>query len=370
MELTVNLLLSTMVGLGIEMYEIPVSSKSGSYTIHIGSSKEPISVPGIAIVDSNTESHLLASDSAKYIFIEASEEVKTLPSCESVILRLNDLGLKRSDSISAVGGGTTQDLATLTASLYMRGVPWVYYPTTLMAMTDSCIGGKSAINAGDRKNLIGNFYPPSQIHINTRFLETNTDIDIVNGLSEAVKICFAKGPSVFEQYLSMPSSLMPSNDEGTAHLINHTLTTKKWFVEVDEFDVRERQLLNFGHSFAHALESATSYSIPHGTAVGIGMIAALRHPESSSSDSSTMLIDYSLKMLTRTKSSIIDGMKQFDETKFLAALDRDKKNSNEFLRLVLLSANDELELKSLERNEYQLQVALSSLNEAISEVVL
>ncbi len=352
------------------MYEISVSSNSGTYTIRINKSEDPISIPGIAIVDSNTKSHLVTDDSSEFIFVEASEEVKTLPSCESVILKLNDLGLKRSDTISAVGGGTTQDLATLAASLYMRGIPWVYYPTTLMSMTDSCIGGKSAINAGDRKNLIGNFYPPTEIQINTRFLETNSDIDIVNGLSEAVKICFARGASVFEQYLSMPSSLMPSNDEDTARLINHTLTTKKWFVEIDEFDVRERQLLNFGHSFAHALESATSYSIPHGTAVGIGMIAALKHPESSSTDSSKMLIDYSLKMLTRTKSSIIDGMKQFDEAKFLTALDRDKKNSNEFLRLVLLNANDELELISLERNNYQLQIALSSLNEAISEVIL
>jgi 3-dehydroquinate synthase len=358
------------VGLDTEMFEIPVSSKLGSYTINITSSIDPIAVPGIAIVDSNTKSHLVADDSANLIFVEASEDIKTLTSCESVILKLNDLGLTRSDSISAIGGGTTQDLATLTASLYMRGVSWIYYPTTLMSMTDSCIGGKSAINAGDRKNLIGNFYPPNEIRINTRFLETNSNIDIVNGLSEAVKICFARGSDAFERYISMPSSLQPGNDKNTAELINHTLSTKKWFVEIDEFDVKERQLLNFGHSFAHALESATHYSIPHGTAVGIGMIAALRHPESSSSDRSKVLIDYSLKMLELTKASIAEGMKQFDETKFVTALDRDKKNSSEYLRLVLLNGNDELELISLERNDYQLQIALSSLKEAISEVLL
>lgn len=352
------------------MFEIPVSSKLGSYTIYVDSSSDPISVPGIAIVDSNTKSHLATENSANLIFVEASEDIKTLPSCESVILKLNDLGLKRSDSISAIGGGTTQDLATLTASLYMRGIPWVYYPTTLMSMTDSCIGGKSAINAGDRKNLIGNFYPPNEIRINTRFLETNSNIDIVNGLSEAVKICFARGVEAFDHYISMPSALNPGNDEGTAELINHTLSTKKWFVEIDEFDVKERQLLNFGHSFAHALESATKYSIPHGTAVGIGMIAALRHPESSSSDRSKALIDYSLKMLDLTKESISQGMTQFDEAKFVTALDRDKKNSKEYLRLVLLNKNDELELVSLERNDHQLQTALSSLKEAISEVLL
>ncbi len=370
MELTVSLLLSTMVGVSTEMYEISVSSKSGSYSIYIDKSQGPLSIPGISIVDSNTKSHVFAENSSECIFIDASEEIKTLPSCESIIIKLNDLGLTRSGSINAVGGGTTQDLATLAASLYMRGVPWVYYPTTLMSMTDSCIGGKSAINAGDRKNLIGNFHPPTEIRINTRFLETNSDIDIVNGLSEAVKICFARGASAFEQYLSMPSSLAPGNDEDTARMINHTLTTKKWFVEIDEFDLHERQLLNFGHSFAHALESATSYLIPHGTAVGIGMIAALKHPESSGSDRSKKLINYSLKMLDRTKSSISDGMKLFDEAKFVTALDRDKKNSNEYLRLILLNANDELEITSLERNDYQLQIALSSLNEAISEVLL
>jgi 3-dehydroquinate synthase len=361
---------STMVGLGIEMYEIYVSSKSGTYAIHIENSVDPISIPGIAIVDSNTRTHLVFKESAKFVLIVASEENKTLNSCESLIITLNDLGLSRNNTLSAVGGGTTQDLATLTSSLYMRGVEWVYYPTTLMSMTDSCIGGKSAINAGDRKNLIGNFYPPSKIQINTRFLETNSDIDIVNGLSEAVKICFAKSASAFERYLSMSSSLTPGNDEDTARLIHHTLSTKKWFVEIDEFDVRERQLLNFGHSFAHALESATNYSIPHGTAVAIGMIAALKHPTSGSSEKSNLLIEYSLKLLDRTKGSISDGLQQFDEAKFVRALDRDKKNSNEYLRLVLLNSNDELEITSLARNDYQLQIALASLNEAISEVLL
>ena len=361
---------STMVGLGIEMYEIPVSSKSGTYVIQIENSVDPISIPGIAIVDSNTRTHLVFKESAKFVFIVASEETKTLNSCESLIIMLNDLGLSRNNTLSAVGGGTTQDLATLTSSLYMRGVEWVYYPTTLMSMTDSCIGGKSAINAGNRKNLIGNFYPPSKIQINTRFLETNSDIDVVNGLSEAVKICFAKSASAFEQYLSMSSSLTPRNDEETARLIHHTLSAKKWFVEIDEFDVRERQLLNFGHSFAHALETATNYSIPHGTAVAIGMIAALKHPTSGSSQRSNLLIEYSLKLLDRTKGSISDGLQQFDEAKFVRALDRDKKNTNDYLRLVLLNSNDELEITSLERNDYQLQIALASLNEAISEVLL
>ena len=351
------------------MYEIPVLSKSGSYTIHIDRSEQPISITGIAIADSNTKSHIDPYDLESIIFIEASENVKTLLSCESVIIKLNDLGLARNESLSAIGGGATQDLATLVASLYMRGVSWQYYPTTLMSMTDSCIGGKSAINAGDRKNLIGNFYPPSKIHINTRFLETNSKIDIVNGLAEAVKICFARGADVFDQYLSLPASLNPGNDENTVKLINLTLTSKKWFVEIDEFDAGERQLLNFGHSFAHALESATSYKIPHGTAVGIGMIAALKHPGSLKSEKARMLMNYTLKILELTKPSIKEGMSHFDQEKFLVSLTRDKKNSNNFLRLVLLNAGNELELVSLERSDYQLKVALEAINAATKEVL-
>jgi 3-dehydroquinate synthase len=351
------------------MYEITIASKSGSYMIHIDGSEEPLTITGIAIADSNTKSHIDAYDVGSIIFIEASEKVKTLPSCESVIIKLNDLGLARSESLSAIGGGTTQDLVTLVASLYMRGVSWRYYPTTLMSMTDSCIGGKSAINAGDRKNLIGNFYPPNKIYVDTRFLETNSNIDMVNGLSEAAKICFARGAEAFDQYLSLPASLNPGNDENTARLINHTLTSKKWFVEVDEFDARERQFLNFGHSFAHALESATSYKIPHGIAVGIGMIAALKHPVSLKSKKAEMLTNYSLKILELTRSSIVEGMLHFDQEKFVVALARDKKNSKEFLRLVLLNSSDELELVSLERNDYQLQVALEALNAAIAEVL-
>jgi len=350
------------------MFEIVIKSNSGNYRIAIGSSSNFIDLDGYAIVDNNLANHLSTS-SKNCIFVEASESIKTLTSCESLILKLNDLGLKRGDLLNAVGGGTIQDIATLTASLYMRGVPWIYYPTTLMSMTDSCMGGKSAINAGVRKNLVGNFYPPSEVIIDTKFLETNSKIDIVNGLSEAVKINFARNENSFTRFLELPSSLFPQNNLETAELIYLTLSSKQWFVEIDEFDLKERQLLNFGHSFAHALESATQYAIPHGTAVGIGMIAALRHPESKNSQKTNLLKEYCTKLLEITKPLIANGYGSFDPSQFINSLDRDKKNSNEFLKLVLVNKSDELELMSLPRNRHQLEICLFVLEEAISEVL-
>ncbi len=206
------------------------------------------------------------------IFIEATEEAKEFQAVGPLIEQCRNQGLARSGRIVALGGGVVQDIAGFIATVYMRGVKWTLLPTTLLAMVDSCIGGKSSINVGAFKNLVGSFYPPDEIVIPVRAVETLPHEHIAAGKCEAAKICFARGDECFDEYVGLD----PADVE---RMIELSLGAKKWFVEVDEFDRNERLLLNFGHSFGHALESCTGYGVTHGVAVGIGCLAAVGFSE-------------------------------------------------------------------------------------------
>ena len=159
----------------------------------------------------------------------------------------------------------------------MRGIKWNYIPTTFLGMTDSCLGGKSSINVSKYKNLIGNFHPPYQIEIIPEFIKTLPKVELFAGLAESAKICFCRGDKFFNVYLSLSNYFLKKDlhNEDICNLLYHTLKIKKWFIEKDEFDKAERKLLNYGHTWGHALETATNFSIPHGLAVAIGMMASI-----------------------------------------------------------------------------------------------
>lgn len=209
------------------------------------------------------------------IDVEATEGAKSLDRMPEVIVRIRETGATRQSRLVAVGGGVIQDIATFCSSLYMRGIAWQYTPTTLLGMVDSCIGGKSAINVGPYKNIVGNYYPPDRILIDPGLVATLGIEQKVAGLCEAAKICYAHGEETFARYLALdPSPDMSEVD--LARLIELSLRTKQWFIEVDEFDRGERLLLNFGHTYGHAIEGATHFGISHGVAVGVGILAAAR----------------------------------------------------------------------------------------------
>ncbi|MHB1054059.1 MAG: 3-dehydroquinate synthase [Thiobacillus sp.] len=218
----------------------------------------------------------LASCGCPVIPIDATEYAKSLDRMSEVIIRLRDSGATRGTNLVAVGGGVIQDVATFCASIYMRGISWKYLPTTLLGMVDSCIGGKSAINVGPYKNIVGNFYPPVEILVDPDLCGTLAVEQKVAGLCEAAKICYARGGDAFARYLALhPSAEL--NNVNLSHLIELSLRSKKWFIEVDEFDRNERLLLNFGHTFGHAIEGAAQFAVSHGVAVGVGILAALHY---------------------------------------------------------------------------------------------
>jgi 3-dehydroquinate synthase len=149
-------------------------------------------------------------------------------------------------------------------------VEWIFYPTTLLAQADSCIGSKSSINLGIKKNLIGNFYPPSAIYIDTAFLNTLSVDDIKSGIGEILHYYLYASSPHFDLLIADYENVLRTRDLLKKH-IRQSLEIKKSVVEIDEFDRGERNKFNYGHTFGHALESVTDFAIKHGQAVTIGM---------------------------------------------------------------------------------------------------
>jgi len=254
-----------------------ISSSSGKYNVVAGLdlleqvvSEHP---DAIYMVDERLAGTLPKSVTRK-ILIEANEGNKSLEKMPEVLLKMREAGANRTSHLVAIGGGVIQDIATFTASIYMRGIPWTYMPTTLLGMADSCIGGKSSINMLGYKNLVGNFYPPERVLIDMAFIQTLNADQVVGGLFEAAKICYARGYQEFLAYLQ-ESPTFPMSADNAQRVIVRALKTKKWFIETDEFDQKERLLLNFGHTFGHAMETALGYRLwLHGEAVAAGMVVA------------------------------------------------------------------------------------------------
>jgi 3-dehydroquinate synthase len=317
-----------MVGRLVNMCKnLSVSATRGSYLIEIGKSVSAItqSVNDIWLVDKKIMDRLPALN--KVISIDASEETKSLETCIEVMHQMKILGANRDSKLIAVGGGVTQDIATLCASLYMRGLTWTFIPTTKMAQLDSCIGGKSSINLSGIKNLVGNIYPPSHVVIDFVFDETLSNEALVAGYLEAIKISFARGSSQFNSHLEISHQYEHLEDISRAELCFHVLEHKKYFIEEDENDLGVRQLLNFGHTFGHALESASNYGFHHGVAIGLGMLMALEHPLSHSDFISERLKETILTLLKHAGMESVLALSQISSADFYYVFDQDKKHS-------------------------------------------
>jgi 3-dehydroquinate synthase len=209
-------------------------------------------------------------DRLNHIIIKPSEDQKSYLNLAPIIESLIQNNFKKNNRLIAIGGGITQDIAAFIASTIFRGVDWLFFPTTLLAQCDSCIGGKSSINFGKFKNQLGSFYPPNEIVIDVNFLNTLKDIDIRSGLGEMIHFYLISGEDDFMTIKSNYNSALRDYNS-LKELIRRSLQIKRKVIEIDEFDKKQRLLFNYGHSFGHAIESLTDYRIPHGIAVSYGM---------------------------------------------------------------------------------------------------
>ena len=347
---------------------IIISSSFGAYQISFESVDSKKFEDSYFIIDQKLQGHLDISPD-RCIFIVAKEANKTLSSVEDVMMQLSERGMAKNNELVVIGGGYLQDIGTLVASLYMRGVNWIYIPTTMAAMGDSCIGGKSSINAGKVKNLVGNFYPPREVLIDSSFASTLPDIEIIAGISEIIKICFARSFDTFIECSRLISKWqLDRNQQTITEIIHLSLRSKQYFVEEDEFDSGVRKLLNFGHSFGHALESASDYKIPHGVAVLAGMVAASQHPLSASNAETKVLIESCLILSRSLGKEVINELSKLEYEKFSQALSKDKKNTNSELVLILPMGMG-LELVKIPFNEGALASATDAMTLGIEMVL-
>lgn len=339
----------------LETFKIQFSS--GNYEVVIGAGLTTSAVAEKAlntlqIIDSNVSKlwPKVCKDNA--IKILAIEENKTLFKVAEVIESLRAVGANRQSLISVYGGGIIQDLATFVASSYMRGIQWVYSPTTLLGMVDSCIGGKSSLNVGIYKNIAGNFYPPQKIIIDTEFCKTLEAKELIAGLCEASKICFSSEGSVFDDYLNIFEGIFfPVTKNQLHQLISLSLLTKKRYIEEDEFDQGVRLLLNFGHTFGHAIEASTNFLVTHGVAVGLGMLAEIELSRQLGFlvmpiSRVEKLQDYISALMTHVP-DLHKNLKTLSIEKAMASFKSDKKHGIDLYHLILINKYGQLERASI-----------------------
>ena len=206
-----------------------VASSTGAYEVEVAQGLFPASVreggESVVVADEFFRGRI----DGDALFIEANEPEKSLDRMPALIEKMRAMGVNRRTHLVAVGGGVIQDLSAFVASVYMRGLGWTYVPTTVLAMVDSCIGGKSSINVGPYKNLVGTFHPPQRIHVDPALAETLPRDQFASGLIEAAKICFCRGPESFAQHLSCEPSTTMSREALEAVILNSLLAKKHFY---------------------------------------------------------------------------------------------------------------------------------------------
>jgi 3-dehydroquinate synthase len=280
---------------------------------------------------------------SRLIRFDATEGNKNLEAAEKIIDSILQLKPNKKTAIISVGGGITQDVTGFAASVFYRGLRWIYVPTTLLAQADSCMGSKTSLNYKSFKNILGTFYPPHEVYICPKFLLTLRAEDFYSGMGEVAKLHLMSNERDVMELLGKMESVGKKDIEVMLGLIQHSLEIKLTYIQGDEFDSGRRNLLNYGHCFGHAIESATKYKIPHGQAIIIGMMIANNVSAGKGRMSQEMnlslqngilfpLLKTDYKMLKFVQTNlIIDGMKQ------------DKKRVGAGLPLILLKQDHSLE---------------------------
>jgi len=265
------------------------------------------------------------------ILIDPSEQAKSYEALIPIIQELIDNRFTKKNRLVAIGGGIVQDISAFTASILFRGVDWLFFPTNLLTQCDSCIGSKTSINFGAYKNQLGGFFPPKAVYIDLAFLSTLPAREIHSGLGEMMHYFLVSEEDDFRWAETQLDGALHDR-KVLRQMIRRSLEIKKDMIERDEFDQGPRNVFNYGHSFGHALESATRYAVPHGIAVSYGMDLA------NVISSRLGLIPISLRNRIRPVLAKVwsdTAVDQVDCSAFCAALAHDKKNEGRKIKVIL-----------------------------------
>lgn len=331
---------------------INIPSKEKSYPIYIEDTdisglKEKIlsSVRGtkfLIVISEKVDKlygKILGFNNDEKFILKDGEKEKNFKNYKKILERALKIGLTRQDAIIAIGGGVVGDLAGFAAATYMRGIDFIQVPTTLLACTDSSVGGKVAIDTDFGKNLVGSFYQPKVVFINTNFLKTLDERQYKSGLGEVVKYIFIEKSCKCNEDLNLTNFITENTDKILSKdikilnkLIEICIKLKTSVVEKDEQEAGLRKVLNFGHTYGHAVEKVTKYKkYTHGEAVVKGIIFAFNLAEKRG------LIDKNYKFFAE------DILRKFDfkkipdlkEEKLLKAMQADKKATSDKIVFIL-----------------------------------
>jgi 3-dehydroquinate synthase len=269
----------------------------------------------------------------KCLPLVATEEQKSFEKLAPVFVWLLENGLKRDGRLLVIGGGVLQDIGCFIASVLFRGVRWEFIPTTLLAQCDSCIGSKSSINIESYKNQIGTFYAPDRVLLVTQALQTLPWDEVRSGLGEVIKLHLIAGDEPFCRIMKLLASVR-TDAAVLPECIRSSLEIKKTYIEKDEHDTGVRNLLNYGHTFGHAYESATHYAVPHGIAVTLGVLTATYVSAQMGLVSEDYFQDLKAALAVWYQ-PYEQKLKQLPMETVLSAIKLDKKNTKQGLHCIL-----------------------------------
>ncbi|GHE37296.1 3-dehydroquinate synthase [Streptomyces capitiformicae] len=323
---------------GTEPYEVLVGRQLlGELGGLVGSRAKRVAVIHPEALDGTGEA--LRADLAEQgyeavaIQVPNAEEAKTAEVAAYCWKALGQSGFTRSDVIVGVGGGATTDLAGFVAATWLRGVRWIAIPTTVLAMVDAAVGGKTGINTAEGKNLVGSFHPPAGVLCDLAALESLPVNDYVSGLAEIIKAGFIADPVILDLIEADPQAARTPAGPHTAELIERSIRVKAEVVSGDLKESGRREILNYGHTLAHAIEKNERYKWRHGAAVSVGMHFAAelgrlagRLDDATADRHRTVLESVGLPLYYR-----------YDQwPKLLETMKVDKKSRGDLLRFIVL----------------------------------
>lgn len=290
------------------------------------------------------------------IFVDEGENSKSLKIAESIYSQLIQLGCDRSTHLLAFGGGVIGDLTGYIAATFMRGMPYIQIPTSLLAMVDSSVGGKTAVNISEGKNLVGVFYQPQMVIIDPHLLKSLPHREIYSAIAEIIKTAAIYDSSFFNNLISIITSFNDSGDVTVfTEAIFNSCKIKSAVVSQDEKEGGIRKILNFGHTIGHAVETSLGHgNIRHGEAVAFGMLCAgfISHKYGTACGLSQNLSENNWRALQELIRLLpLPDIKIIDSDHIIKIIRRDKKNMGDIRNFILLEELGKPVISSLVSDE-------------------
>jgi 3-dehydroquinate synthase len=328
---------------------VQFSKSSTTFYFAYGTShlKEIVDVKqSIFLVDENVlKQHQKRFKDWKVIPVKAGEKYKTQATVDSIIKQLIQLGADRKTTLIGVGGGVATDITGYVASIFMRGIKFGFIPTTILALVDASIGGKNGIDVGVYKNMVGTITQPSFILHDLIFLNTLPEIEWQNGFAEIIKHACIKDATMFDELETNNLKKYQQRKTLVCKLIQRNALLKTNIVIKDEFETGDRKLLNFGHTFGHAIEN--TYKLSHGYAVAIGMVMACMISEKFQNFKDTN------RVVELIKKYGLPIYQSYDVKKVIDIMKADKKKVKNVINYVLLQKIGKAVVQPISMNEIE-----------------